>query len=82
VWPSRRCDTPQHSRIERGRFKRSQLGSASDRITASVTGDLPGVSRAIWTAPREAERQQWVNRAVFFVYPSLPVYLRMLPHHE
>jgi len=30
--------------------------SASYRITASVAGDLPGVSRAIWTAPREAER--------------------------
>jgi hypothetical protein len=30
--------------------------SASDRIAASVAGDLPGVSRATWTAPREAER--------------------------
>ena len=34
----------------------SDRSSASDRITASVAGDLPGVSRAIWTAPREAER--------------------------
>jgi hypothetical protein len=34
----------------------SDRGSASDRITASVAGDLPRVSRAIWTAPREAER--------------------------
>jgi hypothetical protein len=25
-------------------------------FTASVAGDLPRVSRAIWTAPREAER--------------------------
>lgn len=31
----------------------SDRSSASDRITAS---DLPGVSRAIWTAPREAGR--------------------------
>src|ERR1700716_3452578 len=31
-------------------------GSASDRITASVAGDLPRIIRAIWTAPREAER--------------------------
>ena len=30
--------------------------AASDRITASFAGDLPRVSRAIWTAPREAER--------------------------
>jgi hypothetical protein len=34
----------------------SDRSSASDRIMASVAGDLPGVSRAIWTAPREAER--------------------------
>jgi hypothetical protein len=34
----------------------SDRSSASDRITASVAGDLPGVSRAIWTTPREAER--------------------------
>ena len=35
----------------------SDGSSASDRITASVAGgDLPGVSRATWTAPREAER--------------------------
>jgi hypothetical protein len=34
----------------------SDRSSASDRITASVAGDLPRVSRAIWTAPREAER--------------------------
>jgi hypothetical protein len=30
--------------------------SASERITASVADDLPRVSRAIWTAPREAAR--------------------------
>ena len=34
----------------------SDRSSASDRITASVAGDLPRVSRAIWTAPREGER--------------------------
>jgi hypothetical protein len=36
----------------------SDRSSASGRIAASVTGDLPGVSRAIWTAPREAERMR------------------------
>jgi hypothetical protein len=30
--------------------------SSSGPITASLTGDLPRVSRAMWTAPREAER--------------------------
>jgi hypothetical protein len=35
----------------------SDRSSASDRIMASVAGDQPGVSRAIWTAPREAERK-------------------------
>jgi hypothetical protein len=34
----------------------SDRSSASDRIMASVADDLPRVSRAIWTAPREAER--------------------------
>ena len=34
----------------------SDRSSATDRITAGVAGDLPGVSRAIWTAPREAVR--------------------------
>ena len=34
----------------------SDHSSASDRITASVAGDLPGVSRAIPTAQPEAER--------------------------
>jgi hypothetical protein len=34
----------------------SDRSSASDRIMASVASDLPRVSRAIWTAPREAER--------------------------
>ena len=34
----------------------SDRSSASDRITASVAGDLPRVSRAIRTAPREAAR--------------------------
>jgi hypothetical protein len=29
----------------------SDRNSASDRITASAAGDLPGVSREIWTAP-------------------------------
>ncbi len=36
----------------------SDRSSASDRITASVDADLPGVGRAILTAPREAERTQ------------------------
>ena len=34
----------------------SDRSSASDRITASVAGDLPRVSRAIRTIPREAAR--------------------------
>jgi hypothetical protein len=34
----------------------SDRSSAFDRITASVADDLPRISRAIWTTPREAER--------------------------
>ena len=34
----------------------SERSSASDRITAIVVGDLPGISHAIPTVPREAER--------------------------
>ena len=34
----------------------SARSSASDRIMKSVASDLPRVSRAIWTAPREAAR--------------------------
>jgi hypothetical protein len=34
----------------------SDRGSASDRVTASIAGDLPRVSPAIWPAPREVER--------------------------
>jgi len=34
----------------------SDRSSASDRITVSIAGDLPRISRAIWTALREAER--------------------------
>ncbi|RUU05409.1 hypothetical protein EOD23_15330 [Mesorhizobium sp. USDA-HM6] len=34
----------------------SDRSSASDRITASLAGDLPRVSRAIRTVPREAAR--------------------------
>jgi hypothetical protein len=52
---SRRPNRQQRAGLtatSRGAFR----SSASDRITASFADDLPRVSRAIWTVPRDAER--------------------------
>jgi hypothetical protein len=38
----------------------SDRDSAPGRITASAVGDLPGVSRVMWTDPREVERRRQV----------------------
>jgi hypothetical protein len=57
-WHRRTADIDEDDRQQReGLTAMSLQGiAASDRITASVAGDLPGISRAIWTALREAER--------------------------
>ena len=59
-WQRRTADIAKNYRQQRegltAIFALSDRSSASDRIAASVAGDLPRVSRAIWTVPREAAR--------------------------